>query len=88
CKLSGMVTEADWSGWKNSDFTPYLDIVLEAFGAGRVMIGSDWPVCMLAGAYSEVMPIVEDYIAQLTAAEQEGVLGGNCARFYGIPQAP
>lgn len=86
CKLSGMVTEARWRGWTASDFRPYLDVVLEAFGAERLMIGSDWPVCTLSGDYAETVGLVKAYIAQLGEAEREGILGGNCARFYGIEQ--
>jgi len=79
CKLSGMVTEAEWNGWKPEDFKPYLDIVLEAFGPERVMIGSDWPVCTLAASYRETMQLVLDYVP---LAFREGVLGDNCAKFY------
>ena len=87
CKLSGMVTEANMSAWKPGDFTPYLDIMLEAFGPARLMVGSDWPVCTLAGAYKPVMEIVIDYVSRLTASEQEAVLGETCARFYGLTPA-
>lgn len=82
CKLSGMVTEADWAGWKPSDCTAYLDIVLAGFGAQRLMIGSDWPVCTLAGTYGDVMAVVTDYIGFLSPSEREAILGGNAARFY------
>ena len=84
CKLSGMVTEAKWKQWREDDFRPYLDVVFDAFGAERLMIGSDWPVCTLAGGYAEVMGIVMDYVAQLPEEQRDGVLGGNCARVYGI----
>ena len=84
CKLSGMVTEAKWTGWKAEDFRPYLDVVFEAFGTERLMIGSDWPVCTLAGDYVSVVGIVKDYVAQLPVEQRDGVLGGNCARTYGI----
>lgn len=84
CKLSGMVTEAKWKQWRAEDFRPYLDVVFEAFGAERLMIGSDWPVCTLAGEYAAVMGIVMDYVKQLPEEQREGVLGGNCARVYGI----
>jgi L-fuconolactonase len=84
CKLSGMVTEADWLVWDRDDFTPYLDVALEAFGPGRLMIGSDWPVCKVAAGYGEVMQLVEEYIARLSPAEQAGVLGENAIRFYGL----
>jgi len=82
CKLSGMVTEANWHGWKPADFRPYLDIVLEAFGPNRLMIGSDWPVCTVAGAYAEVVGIVFDYVRTLSADEQAAILGGNAQSFY------
>jgi L-fuconolactonase len=88
CKLSGMVTEARWKQWKADDFKAYLDIVFEAFGASRLMIGSDWPVCTLSSNYSDTLAIVLDYIGQLTREEQEGILGANCARVYGILDAP
>jgi len=82
CKLSGMVTEADWGHWVPRDFNPYLDIVLNAFGHKRVMIGSDWPVCTITGTYSEVMSIVFGYINMLSESEQKAILGGNCECFY------
>ena len=84
CKLSGMVTEARWNAWQPSDFHPYLDVVFEAFGPDRLMIGSDWPVCTLAAEYAAAMSIVLDYISQLPPAAQDGILGENCARFYGL----
>jgi len=84
CKVSGMVTEADWQAWKPEDFAPYLDVVFEAFGIQRVMIGSDWPVCTVAGTYPQVMQVALDYVAQLSEAEQADVLGNNAIRFYGL----
>jgi L-fuconolactonase len=85
CKLSGMVTEARWNQWQPADFHPYLDVVFEAFGPDRLMIGSDWPVCTLSANYQSAMAIVMDYIAQFPASAQEAILGRNCARFYGLP---
>ncbi|GAC1444561.1 MAG: amidohydrolase [Sediminibacterium sp.] len=82
CKLSGMVTEADWGKWKTADFVPYLDVVTEAFGTGRVMYGSDWPVCEAAASYAEVMGIVKDYFFSFSAGEQAAVFGENATRFY------
>jgi L-fuconolactonase len=82
CKLSGMVTEAFWSEWRGEDFRPYLDVVFEAFGPERLMIGSDWPVCTVAGDYASVMGIVTEYIADLREDEKGAMLGGNCAEFY------
>ncbi|MCM3626056.1 amidohydrolase family protein [Paenibacillus glycanilyticus] len=84
CKLSGMVTEAAWGIWKEEDFVVYLDAVTRAFGTDRVMIGSDWPVCTLSGTYEQTMNIVKHYVEALTDEQQSLVLGGNCARFYGI----
>ena len=84
CKLSGLVTEAAWSGWKKSDFTPYLEVALEAFGPGRLMIGSDWPVCTLAAEYADTIGIVRDFLAPLVADERDAIEGGNAARFYGL----
>ena len=84
CKLSGMVTEANWRQWQPEDFHRYLDIVIEAFGTDRVMIGSDWPVCLLSGDYASTMNIVTDYVQQFPASVRADILGGNCARFYGI----
>jgi L-fuconolactonase len=84
CKLSGMATEAKWRQWRPSDFEVYLDIVLGAFGWARLMIGSDWPVCMLSGEYSPVMNVVIDYVKKLPVEAQAGILGDNCAHFYKI----
>jgi L-fuconolactonase len=84
CKLSGMVTEADWKAWKKDDFTPYLDVVLEAFGPGRVLFGSDWPVALLAASYEDVFGIVTDYLSRLAGDEQEAVMGGNAAAVYAL----
>ena len=82
CKLSGMVTEARWKQWKHDDFRPYLDVVLDAFGPSRLMVGSDWPVCTLSADYAQTVGIVLDFVQQLTETEREGILGGNCARIY------
>ena len=82
CKVSGMVTEADWHHWKPEDFKPYLDIVFNAFGTDRVMIGSDWPVCRVAGDYSKVLGIVEDYIKNFSEPDKEKILGGNAVKAY------
>ena len=84
CKLSGMVTEAKWRQWQPGDFRPYLDIIFEAFGFDRLMIGSDWPVCLLSAEYDEVMHIVVDYLGNFPAEVQAAVLGENCTRFYSI----
>lgn len=84
CKLSGMVTEARWDAWKPADFRPYMDVVWEAFGEHRLMIGSDWPVCLLSGDYPATIGVVTDYLAQFSAETRGRVLGGNAARFYNL----
>jgi L-fuconolactonase len=75
CKISGMVTEADWTHWKESDFTAYLDVIFEAFGTDRIMYGSDWPVCLLAADYEKQLSILQNYISNLPKNSQntEGV---------------
>jgi L-fuconolactonase len=82
CKLSGMVTETVWKQWRPEDFAPYLDIIVDAFGVDRLMIGSDWPVCTLSGNYLPVTQIVKDYVRRFSEEVQERILGGNCTRFY------
>jgi len=82
CKLSGMVTEARWRRWKPLDFRPYLDVVLEAFGPGRLMIGSDWPVCTVSADYGTTLSLVQDFIATLSADEGAAILSGTCTRAY------
>ncbi|MES2828392.1 MAG: amidohydrolase family protein [Bacteroidota bacterium] len=84
CKVSGMVTEADWKNWKQEDFIPYLDVIFETFGADRVMFGSDWPVCLVAASYAEVNTILETYISNLSLNEQELFWGGNAVKFYNL----
>ena len=84
CKLSGMVTEADWKSWNHFDFEPYLDVVFEAFGTDRLMFGSDWPVCLVAATYSQVSKIVQDYTRDLSTDEQAQIFGQNAAHFYGL----
>ena len=84
CKLSGMVTEARWHDWKAEDFRPYLDVVMNAFGPARTMIGSDWPVCTVSASYGRTLGLVRDYISKLTSSERDAILGENCARFYAI----
>ncbi len=82
CKVSGMVTEADWAHWKYDDFVPYLDVVFDAFSTKRIMYGSDWPVCLLGGDYSSIKSIIEEYIKNLSAEQQEEIMGGNAIKFY------
>lgn len=82
CKLSGLVTEADWNRWKPGDMTQYLDAAFEYFGPDRLMFGSDWPVCTLAGSYSRVARLVKDYLSGHSEQEREAILGGNAKRFW------
>jgi L-fuconolactonase len=84
CKLSGIVTEADWQNWKPEELKPYLDIVFEAFGPDRLMAGSDWPVCCVAADYGRVLGVIENYFANFPEEVQEKVLGLNCSDFYRI----
>lgn len=84
CKLSGMVTEADWNNWRPTDLKPYIDIALDAFGPSRLMYGSDWPVCELAASYEQVYDAMVESISDLSVTEQDQILGKTAARFYGI----
>jgi len=84
CKISGMVTEAGWDKWKREDFKPYLDIVVETFGTGRIMYGSDWPVCLIAASYEEMMDIVKNYFSSFSKDEQEKFFGLNAVTFYNL----
>lgn len=84
CKVSGMVTEADVLNWKENDFKPYMDVVFEAFGTNRIMFGSDWPVCLLAGDYSRVLSLTENYIRQFTNEEHRMIMGKNATDFYAL----
>jgi L-fuconolactonase len=84
CKVSGLVTEANWEHWSTADLLPYLDVVLEAFGPERLMYGSDWPVCTLAGDYGRVYSLAQEFAEQLSPDEQAGFFGGVAARWYGL----
>jgi L-fuconolactonase len=86
CKVSGMVTEADWKSWKQENLAPYLDVIFDAFGTYRLMVGSDWPVCTLAAPYDLVMRVVKDYMRGYRKEEREMVLGGNACRVYKLQQ--
>ena len=86
CKVSGLVTEARHDGWKADDFKPYLDTVTEAFGPGRLMFGSDWPVCLLAGSYEEEFRLVEEYFAGLSVLERAAIFGVTAETFYFGPR--
>jgi L-fuconolactonase len=85
CKLSGMVTEADYHSWRPEQLTPYMDVVLEAFGPHRLLFGSDWPVCLVAATYSEWANLVQQYLSRLTLSEQDAIFGGTATQVYGLP---
>jgi L-fuconolactonase len=82
CKLSGLVTEADWANWEPEDITPYLNIAFEAFGPSRLMIGSDWPVCLVASSYGRTMDVVRNHLQKYSPEERDAVFGGNAQRFW------
>jgi L-fuconolactonase len=84
CKISGMVTEAEWSSWKVEDFFPYLDELFESFGPSRLLYGSDWPVCLLAATYDQQLEIVQQHLSPLTNNEKLLVMGENARRFYNL----
>ncbi|MBV8388839.1 MAG: amidohydrolase family protein [Mucilaginibacter sp.] len=86
CKVSGMLTEADWYSWKTDDFTPYLDTVFNAFSINRVMYGSDWPVCKLAGGYNRALEILQIYTSRFSENEQAQFYGGNAIEFYNLTE--
>jgi len=86
CKVSGMLTEADWYSWKTEDFTPYLDTVFNAFSISRVIYGSDWPVCKLAGGYNRALEILQIYTSRFSEKEQEMFYGGNAIEFYNLTE--
>jgi L-fuconolactonase len=84
-KLSGLVTEASWDAWTDADLRPYLDVAFEAFGPDRLMVGSDWPVCTVAGSYTKTMNAVLRYLDGRPDVEREAVLDGNARRFWNLP---
>lgn len=86
CKISGMVTEANWLDWKYQDFIRYLDVVFEAFGTERVMFGSDYPVCLLAASFEQVKEIISQYISNLPLEVQQNIWGNNAINFYKLEQ--
>jgi L-fuconolactonase len=82
CKLSGMVTEADWNAWRPADLVPYVERVLEWFGEDRLMFGSDWPVCLLAASYGEVMDALDGALGDLGESARARIYGANALAFY------
>jgi L-fuconolactonase len=84
CKISGMVTEADWENWKPEDFTPYLNVVFDCFGVGRFMYGSDWPVCLLAASYQKQLSLITSYLSSFSKDDQQKVMRTNAIKFYNL----
>lgn len=86
CKLSGLITEAEWGSWKPAQLRQYLDVVVESFGVDRLMWGSDWPVCLLAGSYEEVREVIAEYLVRFSVDERTAIFGGNATAFYGLEE--
>lgn len=82
CKISGMVTEADWKNRGKDDCNPYMDVIVNSFGTKRIMFGSDWPVCLVAANYQQTLEIVVNYFSSFTQSEQEDFFGLNAINFY------
>ncbi|MEX2591977.1 MAG: amidohydrolase family protein [Anditalea sp.] len=85
CKISGMVTEASWKDWQKKDFFPYLDVIFKSFGIDRVMFGSDWPVCLLAGDYQAVLDIIVQYTRDFSDQDKLKIFYKNAVDFYRLP---
>jgi L-fuconolactonase len=84
CKVSGLVTEANWTNWRPAEFEPYLDVAFNLFGPDRLIFGSDWPVCLLAATYRQVRELVEQYMVRLPTQVREKIFGLNAIDFYGL----
>ena len=82
CKLSGLVTEANWTSWQTNDLRPFVNYALEVFGVDRLMFGSDYPVCLLASSYNRVVESFQEILADLSGADRDKVFSRNAARFY------
>jgi L-fuconolactonase len=82
CKLSGLVTEANWDSWRVDDLRPYVDYALEAFGVDRMMFGSDYPVCLLAASYDRVLGSFQEILKDLNDTDREKIFAANAAKFY------
>jgi L-fuconolactonase len=87
CKLSGLVTEASWTNWRIEHFIPYVDKALEYFGPQRMMFGSDWPVCLLAASYEQVLEVFQTLLADLSEEERDLIFRKNASQFYRIEEA-
>ena len=79
-----MTTEADYNNWTPEQIEPYMQLVLDAFGADRILFGSDWPVCLVAGNYTKTKELVTNFIAKLSPDEQAGIMGKNAIKFYNL----
>lgn len=84
CKISGMVTEADWHHWKYEELVPVMNTVVNNFGTSRIMLGSDWPVCLLATNYQDCLQIGRRFFADYSFEEKQAIFYKNAARFYGV----
>ncbi len=84
CKLSGLVTEADWARWTPAQLRPYLDVAFDCFGAHRLLVGSDWPVCTVAADYVRTISLVDEYLTGRPAVDRAAVMGDNAARFWDL----
>ena len=84
CKISGMATEANWSSWTAEGLRPYLDVAVEAFGVERLMVGSDWPVCLVATGYGQWFKLLREYFAEFSETEQDAVFGTTAVEVYGL----
>jgi L-fuconolactonase len=84
CKLSGMVTEDVWSRWSMASLQPYLDAAVEAFGADRLMAGSDWPVCLVATSYARWWNVLREYFADFSESEHAAIFGATATRIYNL----
>ncbi len=84
CKISGLVTEADWSAWTPDSLRPYLDVVVESFGPHRLMAGSDWPVCLVASDYTHWFNVLHDYFAPFSPSEKDAIFGATATTVYGL----
>ena len=88
CKVSGIVTEADQTNWNSAQLRPYFDTIVEAFGAQRLMWGSDWPVCLLASEYSRWLETTRNWLQDWSAYERDAFFGGTAEEFYGTAERP
>jgi len=84
CKISGLVTEANWTSWQTDDLRPYVDVALESFGADRLMFGSDHPVCLLAASYDRVLESFQEILKDLSEDDRQKIFSANAARFYRV----